>query len=134
MLTDETPIFKDTYDLTETIFKISNQFPHQYKYTVGQRLLDTLLDMTGLIFEINRHSNKSKSIYIEKYINKYQQMKVLWRLSNDLKIISQKIFIRLQPCIENIGRQIYGIKKQNSKYISLHPESDILRDTARDIK
>lgn len=41
---DELPVFKASYDLLVEIFRFTRNFTKEYKYTVGEKLINETLD------------------------------------------------------------------------------------------
>ena len=49
MIASELKVYRDTYELTKLILEVVKQFPKLAKYTIGQRAIDTCLNLLDLI-------------------------------------------------------------------------------------
>jgi len=47
------PIYKLTYDLLLRIMQVTKNFPREYKYTLGQKLKDEVIELIVLIYKAN---------------------------------------------------------------------------------
>jgi hypothetical protein len=66
---EELKIYRDARELTKRVFIIVKNFPREYKFTLGTRIQNTMLDCVDLIYRAARHKEKTKyikpfSIYI----------------------------------------------------------------------
>ena len=87
------PLYYGFYQLIKYLYQIINNFPKQYKYTLGENIIDLAWQCLDLVFEANALPNK----------NKYSKILVL------INLISQKQFVHLQiSYIKTIGEMIGG--------------------------
>ena len=49
---DELPVYKATYDLLLEMFRFTNDFSKEYKYTVGESLIKETIELITLIGQI----------------------------------------------------------------------------------
>ena len=56
MIASELKVYRDTFELTKLILEVVKQFPKLAKYTIGQRAIDTCLNLLDLIQMINLSS------------------------------------------------------------------------------
>lgn len=69
-------------------------FPKQYKFTVGQKLQDEVIEMVVLIYRANA-AKETRAIEIEKFLEKLQVVELMIRLSQDMRILSKKHYAAL---------------------------------------
>jgi hypothetical protein len=98
------PVYKTTYDLFLEIFKITRNFRREYKYTIGQRLKDEVLDLMTNIYRANTKQRKSRTI--QKARENIEVIRLLIRALKDLKEISVKNFTNINIYIESVSKQL----------------------------
>lgn len=114
MLHQNLPIFKVSYDLCVETSRNIKTFPKEYKFNIGQKLFENSLDLMELIFLAN--SDKSKRLlYLKKLQLILHKLTVLFRLSNELKLISVEKFSKTVLDIDSIQKQLNGWKKTTRK-------------------
>ncbi len=52
------PIYKQTYDILLRTLTATKDFPREYKYTLGQKIKDELIEIVVLIYRANSARNK----------------------------------------------------------------------------
>jgi hypothetical protein len=55
---DELPVYKATYDLLLEMFRFTNDFSKEYKYTVGDSLKKETIELITLIYMANGRVDK----------------------------------------------------------------------------
>lgn len=116
MKATQLPVFRKMYDLNLTLIRLINKFPKQYKYNIGDKLLNTSLELFKHLFTINRvYNDKQKRVdCIDTFLNEFDMLKVLIRLSNEERLFSIKDSANLALITEDITRQINGWRKKLS--------------------
>ena len=56
------PIYKQSYELLNQIVVITKEFPREYKFTIGQRLRDDVIELLVLIYRANNKKDKTEII------------------------------------------------------------------------
>lgn len=108
----ETPLFRDTYNISLTLFKLTTRFSKQFKYTLGQRIIDCSLELIDLLYKSNTCKSKEDKLeYIEKFINLQELLKIHIRLSEELGAIPRSSLTNVHLGLDNIGKQIHGLKR-----------------------
>lgn len=103
---DEIPVYKASYDLLMQIFTFSKGFSREYKFTLGEKLKNESMDMMMSIYRAN--SATEKAGHIAKAREHVEMVRLLLRLTNDLKQIDMKKFVHINGYIENVSRQLTG--------------------------
>ena len=63
MIASELKVYRDTFKLTKLILEVVKQFPKLAKYTIGQRAIDTCLNLLDLIQIINMSEVRERKQY-----------------------------------------------------------------------
>lgn len=102
-------IFQKSYDLAIRFFKETHNFPREYKFTIGQRMKDTILELLDWIIIANLEKDKKSS---QKEINlRVERLRIYTRFAYDLRIIKLEKYEVLSKYIDEIGRMIGGWMK-----------------------
>ena len=107
------PIYKLTYDLLLRIMQVTKNFPREYKYTLGQKLKDEIIELVVLIYKAN--TAKDKKHHIEMVLERIQVVQLLIRLSHDMRILPRKHYVDLVEKIDGLGRQAQGWLKSSGE-------------------
>jgi hypothetical protein len=91
----------------------TKEFPKEYKFTLGQKMKDEVIEMVVLIYRANSAENKTP--VIELMLERLQVVELLVRLSRDLRIMSTKQYAAIVEMTESMGKQAQGWKKASSK-------------------
>jgi hypothetical protein len=93
-------------DLTLTIFELTQRFPREYKFTLGQDMKRDCITLVRSIYRANK--TKEKAAYLEQFLDEFEVLKLEIRLCKDLRLITIKQQAHLALCMEKIGKQITG--------------------------
>jgi hypothetical protein len=99
-------VFKDVYQLILKVFEQTGNFPREYKYTLGQELKHDSIVLVRSIYRANKA--KSKTEYLEAFLDDFEILKLEIRLCVDLKILSTRKLAELSELMDSIGKQIIG--------------------------
>lgn len=108
-LYSELPIYKASYDLFLSIFEYTYHFSKEYKYTVGEKLKNETLELIMNIYRAN--IKRDKIDVLQKARENIEVIRLLFRLTKDLKQISIKKFVAINEKIENVSKQLTGWQK-----------------------
>lgn len=84
-LTEELPIYRATYRLLNLLIRVTQDFPHFYKYSLGTRMVDVCLDMSMLLYKAN--SSYEKVELIKEFLSKFSILQMLLRVCAEQKVI-----------------------------------------------
>jgi hypothetical protein len=93
--------------------RVTKEFPREYKFSLGQKIKDEVVELVVLIYKANSSEDKVK--YINTLLERLQVVGLLLRLCHDLKIMPSKNYASIVEMVESLGRQAQGWKKSNSK-------------------
>lgn len=105
----ELPVYKSSYDLLMEIFELVKHFPREYKYTVGEKLKDEALEMIMNIYRANTRQQKKDTLQNAR--EHLEVVRLLLRLTKDMKQININRFVDVNKKIENISKQLTGWQK-----------------------
>ena len=112
-LSEDTSIYRTAYRLLILSQPIVSQMPRTYRFDLGQRITNTLLDVLTLIIEANRAQDKRQPLYQLKI--KHEVLQMLYNVGVDVQAISRKLFATLQPLNDSLGKQATGWSKSVEK-------------------
>ena len=107
------PIYKLTYDLLFRVIQVTKNYPREYKYTLGQKLKDEIIELVVFIYKANTAENKGQ--HIEIILERIQVIQVMIRLSHDLRILPRGHYADLAEKTDSLGRQAQGWLKSLGK-------------------
>ncbi len=99
MITEGLPIYKSTYDFLLEIFLFSRSFIREYKYTIGQELKNETIQLMLSIFRANSSLEK-RSFFLEEAKIHLETVRLLLRITKDLKQITLENFVSLSEKLE----------------------------------
>jgi hypothetical protein len=99
---EELKIYRDASELVKRVFIIVKNFPRDYKFTLGTRIQNTVLDCVDLIYKAASHKEKAK--YLDELVSKLDFLSFLVRTAKDMNIVTEKqysLYIELSvPCVK----------------------------------
>ena len=107
------PIYKQTYDILLRTMVATKDFPREYKYTLGQKLRDELIELVVMIYRANTTMDKRK--HIETILERIQAVQLLMRISHDMKILARSHYAALAQMTDILGRQAQGWLKSSGR-------------------
>ena len=98
------PVFKASYDLVIEVYGICNHLHRDYKYTLGEKLKNTLIDLMVEIYKAHLATDKLEDVQMCR--RQVVAIKIYLRLLHDLKQLSVKRFAILADKMDIISRQL----------------------------
>jgi len=102
------PIFQKTYELYKLFYQFTQHFPKKDRYTIGQKIECGILEVIEGIVTASQLSKSEKLPILQKTSIKLDLLKVLIRLSKDLKILDNKKYLALESYLQEIGKMLGG--------------------------
>ena len=96
------------YDFYRLFHGLLNKFPKNEKYTLGQTIEQTTLDIIKDIFACSSPERLVRKSYLNSASVKLDLLKLLVRLAYDIKTINQGAYLRTQTLLQEIGRMLGG--------------------------
>lgn len=100
------PVYKSAYSLLMEIYKRTKTFVREYKYTIGEQLKKHTLEMIINIYKANKSKKQNRLKFIDDARQNVETIRLLFRLTKDLKIIGNKSFVSLNIEIEELSKQL----------------------------
>jgi len=99
-------IFEKTYELILWIYPAVNRFPKTQRFVLGQQVENTVLNLLKLIIQANAERNKLP--YLKQLSIELDKLRILVRLSKDLRFLSIKQYEFAVNKINEIGKMLGG--------------------------
>jgi len=110
-LFSELPVYKLGYDLLIAIYNKTGTFSREYKYTIGERLKNEILELLINIYKANKSKKENRVQYIENARQHVEVVRLLLRVIKDLKVIGIKGFVALNVQVEELSKQLASWQK-----------------------
>jgi hypothetical protein len=107
------PIYKQTYDILLRTMTATKEFPREYKYTLGQKIKDELIELVVMIYRANTATDKAR--HIESIVERVQAIQLMLRLSHDMRILPRRHHAALSEMTDELARQAQGWLKSSGK-------------------
>lgn len=110
---DTLPIYKATYDvLLRTMHAISH-FPREYKYSLGEKIQNEMIELVISIYKAN--SNHNKREFLSRMQEQIQLIYLLLRISHDMKLMPTEKYAGIVEIIDEVASQAKGWLIANEK-------------------
>lgn len=110
---DNLPVYKTSYDLLCKIFQLAKNFSKEYKYTLGEKLKNEIIELIILIFKANSHYEKKP--YLEQARWNIEVVRLLLRLIKDLHQVNVATFVEVNQLVESVSKQLTAWEKYSSQ-------------------
>jgi hypothetical protein len=104
----EIPVVKTLYDLYVITHNLVSKFPKNERYSLGEKLENTLLETIEYVVFGNVQQKNFKDAYILKANTKIELLKLFWRLALDIKVIDDKAYLKVQQHLQESGKMLGG--------------------------
>ncbi|MFZ1626985.1 MAG: four helix bundle protein [Candidatus Moraniibacteriota bacterium] len=109
---EELPLYHKTYGLTKYLYEAVQNFPKEYKYSIGSDMISLAWECLDLVLEANAASNAGKSAVIRRLDGACEKLKLRVRMSQEIRLFSPGQFAHIQEqYLFEIGRMIGGWKQ-----------------------
>ncbi|NDV93400.1 four helix bundle protein [Dysgonomonas sp. 521] len=106
---DNLPVYKVCYDLILLIFASGRHMQRDYRFTLGETMKKELVMLMANIYRANCRYRKKE--LISQARENLEIVRLLLRLSMELKQVPLKTFATANEKIENISRQLAAWEK-----------------------
>ncbi|MFH1711712.1 MAG: four helix bundle protein [Patescibacteria group bacterium] len=107
----EAPVFQLAYDLIKDAHLATKRFEKSEKYLLGERLKTTNLDLLLHIIEAGQQKRDWKIPAIDQALLASEKLKILIRLTYDMKQISERRYLIWQDKLQKTGRMLGGWRR-----------------------
>ena len=73
------PIYKTTYDLLVDLMNTTKDFPRDFKYSLGEKIQNHIIELLVLIYKAN--STRCKKDFIQEILSEVQFLDLFLRIS-----------------------------------------------------
>ncbi len=101
---DNLPVYKTSYDLLLMVFWVVKQFNKEYKYSLWDSIKKEIISLISNIYKANTKTNKLANVSSAR--EEVEVLRLYFRLSKDLKIISLEKYIEINVLLESISKQL----------------------------
>ena len=116
MALDDLILFQKAYDLFVWIFPIVGKFPKNQRFVLGQQLEMAILHLLELVMQAQKeHMN---GMYIKQVCDQIDVVRILIRLSNDVKLLSVRQYAQGAERMNELERIAAGLRKKNTHSFS----------------
>lgn len=112
---NDLPLYLCSYKLLQYLYLLIHNFPKEYKYTLGQSILDLGWKVLDLVILANMLTNQEKAGKIHQVSAAFDQLKTRLRMAYELKLILTKKYAYIVEQNEEIGKMISGWLKWAEK-------------------
>lgn len=91
----------------------TKDFPREYKYTLGQKLKDEVMELVVLIYRAN--SATDKQAHVAQIVERVQVIQLMIRLAHDIRILPRRQYAALAEMTDSLARQAGGWLKSSGK-------------------
>jgi len=103
------PLYLKIYQLIKFLYERVRNFPKQYKYTLGQNILDLTWQCLDLVLEADALPKEKKYPKILELSISFDKLKVRLRMAQEINLISKRQFAHIQTYyLKEIGEMIGG--------------------------
>jgi len=103
------PIIVKTYNLTHWYIEKLSRLPRNHRFTLGEKIQNTLLDL--LILLSDAIYSKDKKRLLNEANKELEKLRILSRLLKDLKLLPTDNYRFVSVSIEEIGKMLGGWMK-----------------------
>jgi four helix bundle protein len=104
----DAPIIQKISDFYQDLYLVVEKMPKKDKYALGLRIQNLTLDLLELTIEAENISKKEKILPLNKANIKIDLLKILIRLTYEIRAIDQKKYLRLEEKLQEIGKMLGG--------------------------
>lgn len=102
------PVFSKLYEFYKNISNYLSLFPKGKRYTLGQKIDQTTLDLIELVLTAGYSTHEQKLAILQKASIKLDLLKMLIRLSLDTKCLDNKKYQLTSAQLVEIGKMLGG--------------------------
>ena len=105
---NEIPLFQKIYDFYKLFYQYLDHFPKKSREVLGIKIEQIILEFLELISKASFSEQNLKIQNLTHASTKLDFLKVLFRLSFELRVIDQKKYVLLEGKLQEIGRMLGG--------------------------
>ena len=107
---DDMKVFHKTYEFHLWLHSLLNKFPKSEKYTLGQKIENTALNVLEGVIQSN--NDFDKTIALQKTIVELDKLRIYFRMAKDLNFVSFDKYEYGSRLVDEMGRMLGGWYKK----------------------
>lgn len=107
------PVYEETYQLLLQLVTFSRQMQRDFRYTIGEKLQQTMVDIIVLIFKANKAV--AKAVHIAEARERLVEAQVMMRVLNDTRQLSDKQYVQLVERSTSVSKQLASWERSAEK-------------------
>ena len=108
-LTEQLHVYRDVYRLIMIVFQVTQNYPRDYKYSLGQDMKRDSLNLVRSIYRANRSVLKRE--WLEDFLDDFEILKLEVRLSVDLHLLTLRKQAEMSPLLESRNALSQGVMR-----------------------
>ena len=104
-------MFQLSYDLLKNLHTARKKFEKSEKYSLGDRLEETFLDLLTSIMAAGQAKREWKIPALDRALHLLEKGKILVRLAADIHQLDDRRHHSMQEAMQKIGRMLGGWRK-----------------------
>ena len=106
------PAILKLYDLTVWTLNHTARFPRHHRYSLGNRIENTLLDILDVLIEARYERENTANLDRANVL--LERLRFQMRLAKDLRVLALNSFEFQAKAVEEIGRMVGGWRKSTA--------------------
>ena len=104
----EIPVVIKLFIIYEITHKLIFKFPKHERYTLGEKIENSILESIEILILANQASKYEKEKILLKANSKIELLKILFRISLNCQILDGKEYLEVENKHQEIGRMTQG--------------------------
>ena len=104
----EIPVVVKLFTIYEMVHKLIFKFPKHERYTLGEKIENTILESIEIFVLANQVSKYEKEKMLQKANSKNELLKILFRISLNCKAMDIKQYLDIENKLQETGRMTQG--------------------------
>ena len=113
-ISNELPVYIETYHYIQAVLDIHKNFPRDIKHTVGQEWIKVAISLPTFIVRANMFKSEREA-YLTDFICEFEHCKLIVRLAGDNRWISRRQQAHLMYLEATIGKQVTAWKNASTR-------------------
>ncbi len=104
-------IYQKLYDFVLWMYPLINRIPKSHRLVLGRHIEELCISLLVLVISANKVRGQERSALQIEISNKLDKLRILIRLSKDLRFISIRQYTYAAEKMNEIGKMLYGWMK-----------------------
>ena len=104
-------IYQKLYDFVLWMYPLINRIPKSHRLVLGRHIEELCISLLVLVISANKVRGQKRSALQIEISNKLDKLRILIRLSKDLRFISIRQYTYAAEKMNEIGKMLYGWMK-----------------------